>query len=332
MNQSVSEPLVSVCIQTYQHAAFIKECLDSVLMQETDFPFEIILGEDDSTDGTREICIDYAERYPHIIKLFLRSEKDKIFINGEKTGRFNYIENLKAASGKYIALLDGDDYWISKDKLQKQADFMQANPDCSMCFHKIMWDRVKGRLFEKKSKLPSTDTKFTLDDLLEANIVNTASCMFRKNNIEEIPEWFFQVPFLDYPLNLHNAQKGKIGFLAETMAVYRIHPGGMWSSKQAPGNLIRLWHLYGVIARNVNGKVRTAMQARRFKTGNELIGFYQTHLWESKKWMKEELECKEFAEDEILLKRLEDTPALKNYFLNSWFFSKKIFRKILKGS
>ena len=122
MTEQGDKPLVSVCIQTYQHAPYIRECIDSVLMQETNFPFEIILGEDDSTDGTREICIEYHNRHPDIIRLFLRSEKDKIYINDEKTGRFNYIQNLKEAKGRYIALLDGDDYWISKNKLQQQAD------------------------------------------------------------------------------------------------------------------------------------------------------------------------------------------------------------------
>src|ERR1044071_8468227 len=99
-------PLVSVCIQTYQHAPFIKDCLESVLAQKTNFPFEIIVGEDDSTDGTRDICRQYAIANPETIRLFLREEKDRIYIKGEKTGRFNLLNNLAAAKGKYIAMLD----------------------------------------------------------------------------------------------------------------------------------------------------------------------------------------------------------------------------------
>ena len=102
------KPLVSVCIPTYQHAAYIRQCLDSVLQQQTSFPFEIIIGEDDSTDGTREICLDYATRYPDQIRLFLRKEEEKIIINGNKTGRYNIIQNFREARGKYIAMLDGD--------------------------------------------------------------------------------------------------------------------------------------------------------------------------------------------------------------------------------
>lgn len=104
-------PIVSVCVQTYQHEAYIKECLDSILAQKTSFPFEIILGEDDSEDQTRKICKEYAEKNPDRIRLFLRNKKDKIFINGVKTGRFNFLENLKSCRGKYIAMCDGDDYW-----------------------------------------------------------------------------------------------------------------------------------------------------------------------------------------------------------------------------
>ena len=80
-------PVISVCVQTYQHKNYIRQCLDSVLSQKTNFPFEIILGEDDSTDGTREICLEYAAKHPDLIRLFLRSEKDKIYIDGRKTGR-----------------------------------------------------------------------------------------------------------------------------------------------------------------------------------------------------------------------------------------------------
>jgi glycosyltransferase involved in cell wall biosynthesis len=131
------KPVVSVCITAYNHEPFIAECLETILMQETDFPFEIIVGEDDSTDGTREICKAYAEKHPDKIRLFLRDEKDKIYINGRKTGRFNYMENLKAARGVYIAMCDGDDYWLVKDKLQRQRDFMQAHPECTLVCHRM---------------------------------------------------------------------------------------------------------------------------------------------------------------------------------------------------
>src|SRR5262245_29671930 len=96
-------PLVSIVTLTYQHAAYIAQCLDSLLAQRTDLPFEILIGEDESTDGTREICERYAREHPDRIRLFLRERKDVVHINGRPTGRFNFIKTLAEVRGKYIA-------------------------------------------------------------------------------------------------------------------------------------------------------------------------------------------------------------------------------------
>ena len=108
----LKKPFVSISVTTFNQKNYIKDCLDGILNQRTTFQFEIILGEDQSNDGTREVCQDYAKRYPEKIKLFLRSRKDVIYINGNATGRYNFLENLKACRGKYIALCEGDDYWM----------------------------------------------------------------------------------------------------------------------------------------------------------------------------------------------------------------------------
>jgi len=126
-NQVNKKPVVSVCVQTYQHVNYIKDCLDGILMQKTTFPSEILLGEDASTDGTREVCIEYAEKYPKKIRLFLHHRKNNIKINGSPTGRFNFLYNLYSARGKYIAICEGDDYWTDPYKLQKQVDFLDVN-------------------------------------------------------------------------------------------------------------------------------------------------------------------------------------------------------------
>ena len=131
-------PLVSVCIQTFNHKNYITECLDGILNQKTTFDFEIILGEDESTDGTREICIQYHQKFPEKINLFLRSRKDVIYINSQPTGRYNFLENLKASSGKYIAICPGDDYWKDPLKLQKQVEFLESNEEAVGAFH--VWE------------------------------------------------------------------------------------------------------------------------------------------------------------------------------------------------
>ena len=113
-------PMVSVCIQAYEHALYIDECIQSVLSQKIDFEIEILIGEDLSSDKTREICISYAKRYPNLIRLFLHDRSNNIKINNISTGRFNLLYNLASANGKYIALCDGDDYWKDEYKLKSQ--------------------------------------------------------------------------------------------------------------------------------------------------------------------------------------------------------------------
>jgi len=110
LNEAPKTPLVSVLVQTYQHVDYIKECLDSILMQKTNFEFEIILGEDTSDDGTREICLNYAKQHPNKTRLFLHYRENDIHIGGSPTGRFILISNLISARGNYIVLCEGDDY------------------------------------------------------------------------------------------------------------------------------------------------------------------------------------------------------------------------------
>jgi glycosyltransferase involved in cell wall biosynthesis len=221
---------VSVCVQTYNHEPFIAEALDSVLMQETDFDYEIVLGEDESQDRTREICIDCAARYPRRIRLFLRSRKDVIHIDGRQTGRFNFVGNLKAARGQYIALLDGDDYWSDRDKLQKQVDFLEAHPECSMCFHNVRVIYEDGSQ-EPQNYCPSGQKEISgLEDILKRNFIPSCSVMFRRGLAPELPDWFYLTQMGDWPLHLMNAEKGRIGYIDQVMGVYRVHSGGAWSS------------------------------------------------------------------------------------------------------
>ncbi len=217
-------PLVSVCVTTYQHVHYIKPCLDGILMQQTTFPFEIILGEDESNDGTREICIDYANKYPDKISLKLRHRRDVIYINGQATGRYNFIENLKAVRGTYIALCEGDDYWTDPLKLQKQIDILEANPECAICFHRVKI--LRGNNYYGDSKIESRFDKIenepigVLDLLQHGNFMHTPSVVFRNQNLD-LPFEFNHAFAGDYFLHIINAQKGYIMRLKDFMAVYR---------------------------------------------------------------------------------------------------------------
>lgn len=220
--------MVSVCVQTYQHSNFIKECLDGILLQQTTFPFEIILGEDESTDGTSEICKEYAENYPEKIRLFLRSRKDVIYINEKPTGRYNVIENLKASKGKYIALLEGDDYWTDPLKLQKQVDLLETNPSLVGCHHwqknAILKDNNYIEIESPKKGhgyYPQPISK-VIDIFSNKMRVKTRTVMYR-NIIDNhfFPDWFYKVAFGDVPLSFLMGKYGDFGFIDEEMAVYR---------------------------------------------------------------------------------------------------------------
>lgn len=249
----MENPKVSVSIITYNHEKYIAQALDSVLRQETDFEYEIILGEDESQDGTRKICIEYARRYPDRIRLFLRSRKNVIYINGRPTGRFNFVENLKAIRGKYIAVLDGDDYWTKPYKLQKQVDFLESHPDHSICF-------TRAAVFSEDNSYQSYEVpaikghiqSLVLEDLLRDNPMATCSVMFRRGLFAELPSWYFKLAFGDWPLHILNAQYGKVGYIPEVMAAYRLHAGGVYSSRRVIDNLFEKLKFYKLIDKHLN--------------------------------------------------------------------------------
>ncbi len=225
--QVIEKPLVSVCVQTYQHVSYIKECLDSILMQKANFDFEILIGEDESTDGTREICIEYAKKYPNKIRLFLHKRENVIHVNNKPSGRFNMLYNLNKARGKYIALCEGDDYWTDSLKLQKQVDFLESNSNYKLSFHRSLL--LKG---DKKEvfKIPDDQYSFKFSDLIgKNNFIATCSVVFRKPKDFQIPDWFYSLPFADLALYYLIVNEGEMYCLPEFMSVYRIHDNGLWS-------------------------------------------------------------------------------------------------------
>lgn len=261
--------LVSVCIQTYQQASFIRQAIDSVLAQETGFPFEILIGEDDSTDGTREICQEYAQRFPDRIRLFLRHESEKIYINGVKTGRFNFLSNLQAARGKYIALLDGDDYWPDTLKLQKQVDVLEKDPGLSICFSRVVIEQDGVRRNYKAVK--GKKTLLNATDLALNCFIQTCAILFRNPGFAQVPAHFYETPVLDYALYLHLASRGKILYLKETTAVYRFHAQGFWTLTQKEAQVRKLWHFLDRVIPEYEGPVQDALRTQRHRLIRTLV-------------------------------------------------------------
>jgi len=218
------QPKVSVLMITYNHERFIAQAIASALMQQTDFDYEIVIGEDCSTDRTREIVKAFQRQYPERIRLLLPVQN--LGVNE------NLAQTLRACRGQYVAILEGDDYWISCHKLQKQADFLDAHPECTSCFHPVIWfdDDEKRTPWVRPGKNQRKIS--TIKDLMYANPSHTSSVMFRCRLFGEFPDWFYTITLADWAINVLNTQHGWMGYIDEIMSKYRIHSGGIWSLKQ----------------------------------------------------------------------------------------------------
>ena len=218
--------IVSVSCITFNHAPYIRACLDGFLMQKTSFVFEILIHDDCSTDGTREIIEEYSKKYPDIIFPIFQTENQ--YSKGVRgmMARFNFPRSR----GKYIALCEGDDYWSDPYKLQRQVDFLEANTDFSICFHnmKILNESNPSALEFTNSK-DQESVSSILDLASKGNFMFTASVVFKKPK-DGFPNWLTDLPIGDYAIHLFNAQFGKIKFLDQVMGAYRIHAGGVWGS------------------------------------------------------------------------------------------------------
>ncbi len=230
-----NEITVSVCCATYNHEPYIRQCLDGFVMQKTDFAFEVLINDDASTDNTADIIREYEEKYPDIIKPIYQPE-NRYSQGVPISATFNWSR----AKGKYIAQCEGDDYWTDPLKLQKQVDFLEANEDYSLCCHNVkIWKEVEQKWSNNYAYrlIPETTT---IVDLANGNYLYTASMMFRCD--ERVFSDFSSIKRIelgDYFLRILNAKYGKIKRLNDTMAVYRVHSGGVWSMQQRASNYIK---------------------------------------------------------------------------------------------
>ena len=221
-----SETMVSICCITYNQEKYIAEALEGFLMQKTDFNYEIIIGDDCSTDATSIIIKEYCERYPGKIQLLTKDVNEGALKN--------ILRTLNTAKGKYIAMCDGDDFWTDPQKIQMQVDFMENHPDSSICCH-------YSRVIDENGELVYQNTapvrmEFTYEDVLLGRKDETRVCTMMMRNSYHLKhissqDWFYQVYSADtfFKLYVLERQKGKIYVLPEIMAVYRLHREGIWS-------------------------------------------------------------------------------------------------------
>jgi glycosyltransferase involved in cell wall biosynthesis len=226
-----ARPCVSILMIAYNVAPYIGEAIESVLMQEVDFRYQLVIAEDCSTDSTRDILINYAARYPDRIRLILRDKN--LGMNA------NFAATYAQCDGEYIALLDGDDLWTSPVKLQKQVDLMEAERDCTMCIHNTLvtyedqsedshpfYVQQRGNRFT--SRVPKR--RSSIADLVPGNFIQTGSVLYRGGLVTSLPDWFLSMPTFDWPLHVLHAEHGPIAYLHEVMSIYRVRAGSFWST------------------------------------------------------------------------------------------------------
>lgn len=221
----MKELMVSICCITYNHEEYIAAALDSFLMQKTSFDFEILVHDDASTDKTAEIIKDYEEKYSDIIKPMYQTENQ--YSKGKKIEIFVFAK----ANGKYIALCEGDDYWTDPHKLQKQFEYMENHPECSLCVHaakKVMGDKVI------KCIRPSNKNKiFTTAEVIlgGGGLFATNSMFFPTRLVKNLPEYFLNCSIGDYPLTIYLSLNGNAYYIDNFMSVYRYMVKNSWSSE-----------------------------------------------------------------------------------------------------
>jgi glycosyltransferase involved in cell wall biosynthesis len=245
---------LSVMVITFNHEPYIAQALESILAQRVNFDFEIVVGEDCSTDRTRDILMGFYHQYPTRIVPLIRDRNLGMMRNLEQT--------LSACRGEYIAIIEGDDYWTCVDKLEKQVDFLDAHAEYSICCHKArILNEIGGEHILEESGaakdgvFPSRHAgTYTIEDLLVQNFIMTCTVMYRKRAVGDLPSWFIEQHLGDWPLCALAARSGQIYLMNEVMAIYRVHAGGVWSSQTSMRQLHACTQMLRVVDKHLDFK------------------------------------------------------------------------------
>jgi glycosyltransferase involved in cell wall biosynthesis len=241
--------LVSVAVHTYNHRSFIGQAIESILAQRRDFPIEIVISDDCSPDGAGKVIDEHQARYP---ELFVRLDPER-----NVGAHANFSRVWTGCRGKYIALLDGDDWWHSPDKLRTQVAFMEAHPEYTISGHTVRVVRMPdGRELETQPPQQHRRQPATVQDLIPSNYLHSCSVMCRRGFVPAMPAWTERLSMGDWPLWILHALHGPIGFIDRPYGTYRLHEGGTWSTLDPSQMLLRTLHALRVMRANFPPKVR----------------------------------------------------------------------------
>ena len=273
----MSVPKLSVIVVTYNHEAYIGQCLDSILMQQTQFDFDIIIGEDESTDGTRQICREYANRYPGKIRLYERDRTQLKVFKDVPLGRHNFIQCLQVAEADFLAFCEGDDYWTDPRKLQKQCDVLESDPNTAICYHQVDILKPDSEELKHDHITRQTNEESNIKELAKGNFMHTVSVVIK--NDFKIPSWFQDSPLGDWTLYMIALSDRKVRRLDEKMAVYRVHEDGIWSPQQQQARDMKTYKSVQLVLDKIQD-----LPAGAIYILNKRIEEYRRKLFPSVKW------------------------------------------------
>lgn len=271
---------LSVLMITYNHEKYIVQALDSILMQKTNFDYEIVIGEDYSNDNTRNILLEYQKKYPEKIKLLLPEKNLGIMRN--------FIKTYKACCGEYVALLEGDDFWTSHNKLQEQVNFLENHPEFVMCFTNSRIVNEDGDVIKEDRLDEDRRKNLSQSDIISGLVPPSNTVMFRNNVMAKIPEVFYTSVNGDILFFGMLTEYGDAAYIDENTAAYRMHSGGAWSQKpqeyiyknnlktrQALLSVFKHKYKYELLS-SVNGCYITLLEY--YKKTNSLSKFIRTFI------------------------------------------------------
>lgn len=226
---TTDECVLTVYCLVYNHAKYIRDTLEGFVNQETKYKYEVIVHDDASTDGSQEIIKEYAEKYPDIIKPVFQKENQY----SKKVGIYKtFISPM--ISGKYAAICEGDDYWCDSSKLEKQIDYMEAHPECSLCVHNTEMIKETGEGMGILFNSSKTQQDYSVQEIIECGgggLFHTSSFLYVKKIRDDRPRDFKMSGAGDYPLAIFLASRGTVHYFPDVMSKYRVNSKGSWTSK-----------------------------------------------------------------------------------------------------
>jgi glycosyltransferase involved in cell wall biosynthesis len=215
---------ISVLLVTYNHEKYIFKALSNIFEQKIEGIVELIIADDGSTDNTLQIIRDFENKNSNFHFKYLDNSKNLGITK-------NYQRGFTVCSGKYIAILEGDDYWSVNYKLQRQMDFLDAHPECDLCSSNYWIFEEELSKFTPRVTVSDGYRYIKVQDLIMDNLIgNFSTSMYRKSALLKLPEGIFELRSYDWIVNICVAQNSLIAFLEEPLSVYRVHQNGVWSS------------------------------------------------------------------------------------------------------